>query len=171
LTRPEHRSIPCSVMRYIPWLLLLFILTAGAERAYSQRLPDPMCPTISVECSDSDDSSTFRFTAKAGSAPSDKLSFKWTVSAGTITAGQSTASIVVEKAGFGGRTFTAIVEVGGLPEGCENKASCSMIFCDLVVARKFDEYGSETKAVGQTQPRSKPHRRTRRVTYKPKAST
>lgn len=170
MTGREDRSIPCSVMRYIPWLLLLFFFS-GTQRAYSQIQGETLCPTISVECADSDAGSTFRFTAKVSSASSAKVSFKWTASVGKITDGQGTASIIVDKTGFGGQTFTATVEVGGLPDGCGNTASCSLIFCDLVVARKFDEYGSETKAVVLTQPRSKPHRRTRRITNKGKAST
>src|SRR5258707_14960794 len=58
LTTQEHRSIPCSVMRYISFLLLLFVL-AGAGRAYSQqqRIEDP-CPPISVTCPDTDTGST-----------------------------------------------------------------------------------------------------------------
>jgi hypothetical protein len=82
------------------------------------------------------------FTANVSAGnPSTKLTFNWAVSAGKIIGGQGTASIIVDTTGVGGRSFTGTVEVGGVPGECGNKASCSIIACDLVVARKFDEYG------------------------------
>jgi len=170
LTRQEHRSIPCSVMRYISFLLLLFVL-AGAGRAYSQqqRIEDP-CPPISVTCPDTDTGSTLRFAANVGY--SAKMTFNWTVSAGKIIDGQGTAAITVDTTGFGGQTFTATVEVEGLPKDCPNVASCSTpIVGRPPTARKFDQYGKETKAVVLTRPRGTSHRRTRRITNKGKAST
>lgn len=136
LTEQEHRSIPCKVMRYTSLLLLLLILPASAQRAYSQE-----CPVVTVSCPDSSTSPRLTFSANVSGGDPDKLTFNWTVSAGKITDGQDTASIIVDTAGLGGISFTATVEVGGIPNKCGNKASCSIIVCDLVVARKFDEYG------------------------------
>lgn len=124
-------------MRYTPLLLLLFVLSAGAQRAYSQS-----CPTVVVSCPDSDIGTTLTFSANVSGGGSAKLTFNWTVSAGKITAGQGTASITLDKTGFGGQTFTATVEVGGLPKDCPNLASCSTPIIDLAPpARKSDEYG------------------------------
>lgn len=167
LTRPGHRSIPFRVMRYVSLLLLLLVFTAAAERAYSQS-----CPVVVVSCPKSDSGPGLTFSANvSGTDPSVKLTFNWVISAGKITSGQHTPSIIIDTTGLGGISFTATVEVGGIPNKCGNKASCSIVVCDLVVARKFDEYGSETKALVRTRPRSEPHRKTRRVTNKGKAST
>ena len=139
MTRQEHRSIPCNVMRYTPLLLLLFVFSAGVERAYSQS-----CPVVLVSCPDSSIGSSPTFSANvSGGDPSAKLTFNWTVSAGKITAGQGTTSITVDKTGFGDQPFTATVEVGGLPDNCGNKASCATptVCPPPPTARKFDEYG------------------------------
>lgn len=123
-------------MRYISLLALLFMLNA-AGLAYSQD-----CPVVVVSCPDSANGPTLHFNANVSIGdPSAKLTFKWTVSAGKITSGQETASIIVDTEGAGGITFTATVEVAEFPKECKNKASCSIVVCDLVVARKFDEYG------------------------------
>ena len=136
MTRQEHRSIPCNVMRYTPLLLLLFVLSVGAPRAYSQS-----CPQFSVACPDSIDTSPVTFAVRTGDDLSNKRTFKWTVWGGEITGGQGTSSITVDVTGFGGKSITATVEVGGLPDGCGNTASCSLIVCTPPPARKFDEYG------------------------------
>jgi hypothetical protein len=124
-------------MRQIRLLLLLFVLAVGTQQAYSQS-----CPVVTVSCPDADDASTLTFSAKvSGADPSVKLTFDWTVSHLKITSGQGTTSINIDSTGFGGQTLTATIEVGGLPKGCENKASCSINVCRLVHPRKVDEYG------------------------------
>jgi len=59
------------------------------------------------------------FTAQlAGAAPA----FNWTVSAGTISSGQGTASIMVETKGLSGVTVTAAVEVPGSAGPCASRS-------------------------------------------------
>jgi hypothetical protein len=71
-----------------------------------------------------------------------KLTFKWTVSPGIIIGGQATSSVFVDITGFEGKGVTATVEVGGLPDNCGKKASCSLIPGSRPpIARKFDQYG------------------------------
>jgi hypothetical protein len=50
---------------------------------------------------------------------------KWTVSAGTILAGQGTHSITVDTRGLDGRVITATLELQGVDRSCPNKASSS----------------------------------------------
>ena len=139
LTNPEHRSIPCKVMRGTRLLLLLLILAAGAERAYSQT-----CPQFSVACPSSIDTSPVTFAVRfAVDNPPVGLTFKWTVSVGKIVGGQGTSSITVDTTGIEEKSITATVEVGGLPEGCGNIASCSTpLEGGPPKAREFDEYGN-----------------------------
>jgi hypothetical protein len=125
-------------MRYTSLLLLLFVISAGSERAYSQS-----CPQFSVACPDSIDTSPITFAVRTGNDLSNKRTFKWTVSAGKIVGGQGTSSIIVDANGIEEKSITATVEVGGLPEGCGNVASCSTptICPPPPSSRKFDEYG------------------------------
>lgn len=76
----------------------------------------------------------------SGPFPPAKLVYKWTVSAGTIVAGQGTNSITVDMAGLSGESFTGTVEVAGLPASCPALASCSINVCGLQAARKVAEY-------------------------------
>jgi hypothetical protein len=122
----------------------------ATQQAYSQS-----CPVVTVSCPDLDDSSTLSFGANvSGADPSLKLTFDWTVSLSKISSGQGTTTINVDSTGFGGQAFTATVEVGGLPKGCANKASCSTSVCRLVRPRLVEEYGdlswAEEKALLDT---------------------
>lgn len=99
------------------------------------------CPALSVSCPEMISGGTpVTFTANVGGPAELTPTYKWTVSAGTITSGQGTSSITVDTAGVD-NSLTATVEVGGLPESCRNSASCSAgIFrCRLT---KIDEYGN-----------------------------
>ena len=124
------------------WLLAVVALTVKAQVICAQAKRADGCPTVTVSCPDSAEAATLTFTASvSGADPTVKLTFNWTVSAGTITGGQGTSSIIVDTAGFEGQSFTATVEVGGPPRLCSNTASCSTNICHLPLTRKFDEYG------------------------------
>ena len=183
LTGQEHRSISCEVMSYSRLLLLLLVIVAGAQRAFSQVQGEPLCPTISVDCPDRNDSSIVTFTVNVRS--SAKTTLKWTVSTGKIISGQGTATITVDTSGFEGQSLTATVEVSGLPIPCPNTSSCSRLVGDLPPrARKFDEYGDLSwaaekarldKFAGHLEPgiritkalhhRTSSHRRVKRKSY------
>ena len=127
---------------YAPFLLVFVVLSATG-RGFSQTRGSD-CLGISVACPNSIDPSPVNFAARVtGDDPSNKLTFNWTVSAGKIISGQGTSSISVDTADIEGKTITATVEVGGIPDGCGNKASCSTPIADPAppTARKFDEYG------------------------------
>jgi hypothetical protein len=84
------------------------------------------------------------FSATVGGAdPAVTYTFRWTVSAGTITSGQNTPSITVDTTGLGGMPVEATVEVGGFPEPCDKKASCSsQLAYNCIFPKKLDEYGA-----------------------------
>lgn len=102
------------------------------------------CPTVRVSCPDWGTAAvpaTFAVDI-SGLAADARPSFNWTVSSGTITSGQGTSAITVDATGAGGQSFTATVEVGGLPAGCANKASCTTNVCTLPAATRLgDSYG------------------------------
>lgn len=121
-------------MRYLSLLILSFILSLIATPTYSQT-----CPTIRLSCPAGEAEAVISVNV-SGADPS-KLTYKWILSPGKIISGQGTPTLNMDLREAGGLTFTVTVEVGGLPQGCPNTASCSNIYCDVVVSRKFDEYG------------------------------
>jgi hypothetical protein len=72
------------------------------------------------------------------------VTYNWSVSAGTISSGQGTSSIIVDTKGIGGQTVTATVEVGGLAATCSRTASSSTAIKTIVPPKctKLDEYGN-----------------------------
>jgi len=104
-----------------------------------------VCPTVTVSCADSvkqGDPASFTANFTQGT-PTVSPTYNWTVSAGTITSGQGTATITVDTAGTAGQTITATVEMGGVDPSCGRTASCStQVMGPPPIARKFDEYGN-----------------------------
>lgn len=56
---------------------------------------------------------------------SGKLTYNWSISAGTIISGQGTAMVRVNTSKLDGETVTATVELRGLPAKCQSVASSS----------------------------------------------
>jgi hypothetical protein len=98
------------------------------------------CPTISVSCpSEVDAGAPITITSSGGDG---NVTYNWSISAGTITSGQGTSSIVVDTTGLAGQSVTATLEVGGLDPSCSRTASCTTPVKPLpAYAKKFDEYG------------------------------
>lgn len=126
------------VTHFIAILLLLAIGTAASaqEKAVS-------CPTVTVSCPDSvqvGEELTFTVSVSGGDADVQPT-YNWTVSAGTISSGQGTSTIVVDTAGTGGQTITATVDVGGFSRECSTSHSCTTSVAEKSVpAKKFGEY-------------------------------
>ena len=110
----------------------------------SDCVPNLVCPTVSVTCTDSvDEGQPITFTAAfTQGTPIVSETYNWTVSAGTISSGQGTKSITVDTKGLGGQSVTATVEIGGVDPTCNRTASCTTPVKPVAVARKFDEYGN-----------------------------
>jgi hypothetical protein len=142
------------VLRYCLFLLVILLFAPGV---FGQE-----CPIVSVTCPDSSDGDSITFHAMVTGNP-DKVNFKWTVSAGTITAGQATSSITVIGPGLDGQTLTATVEVEGIPKECASTASCSVRVCGIPLPRKLDEYGAETKPLPAPRSSRRVHRRTNKA--------
>ena len=83
---------------------------------------------------------TFSVSLNGGSQVAPK--FNWVVSAGKISAGQSSSVVRVDTTGTGGKTITATIEIGGLSASCPRTATVSSDVDARPQARKVDEYGS-----------------------------
>jgi hypothetical protein len=124
-------------------IALASLATLAAVGASAGRVYD--CPAVAVTCPDSVPSGEgAAFEANVnGAAAGAKLTYKWTVSAGTITGGQGTGRVEVDTTGMSGGQLTATVEVGGFPESCPAAASCSTaVIPRPIIDNKIDEYGN-----------------------------
>ncbi len=102
------------------------------------------CPTVTVDCPTQliTPGEIATVTANvAGAAPNLKLDYAWSISTGSIIAGQGTQTITVDTTGTDRQTLTATVEVGGLDFSCQKTASCSFTNYHIPVSRRFDKYG------------------------------
>ena len=101
------------------------------------------CPTISVAgpAGVTERGATMTFTANLSGGSQTNQTYNWTVSAGTITAGQNTPSITVT-APSDATNVTATVEVGGLCESCPKNASETAPVAPTPVPRQVDELGA-----------------------------
>jgi PKD domain len=119
--------------------------TVTVDRCPCEDIPveRPVCPTVTVSCPDTVPvGSPITFTANvSGGDSSVTPTFNWTVSAGTISSGQGTSSIMVDTTGVSG-TVTATVDVGGYGRECSTSNSCTTSLPPEAKARKIDEYGN-----------------------------
>jgi K319L-like, PKD domain len=107
--------------------------------------PPVVCPNITVTCVDAVDvGQPITYTANVSGGPANFApTYNWSVSAGTITSGQGTATITVDTAGLGGQSVTATVSLGGADPSCSTTASCTTaVRPPPAQALKFDEYGN-----------------------------
>ncbi len=105
--------------------------------------PPPPCPTVSVSCPDAVGvGEPITYTANVAGGPPN-MTYNWSVSAGTITSGQGTATITVDTAGLGGQSVTATVSLGGADPSCSTTASCTTpVRPPPPEPVRFDEYGN-----------------------------
>jgi hypothetical protein len=127
-------------------VLLITLASLAAPHAGAPAAPRPReCPTITVSCPDTTGGGVpVTYTANVSGGPADvNPTYKWVVSAGTISSGQGTSSITVDTNGVpNGSTLTATVDVGGFSESCPKSAACSVTIPQGCRLYKIDEYGN-----------------------------
>ncbi len=84
------------------------------------------------------------FTANVSGGSTGDITYNWTVSAGTITSGQGTASISVDTTGLAGQNVAATVTIAGdgLCANCEKQKTETGSVQPKPVPRQFDEFGN-----------------------------
>lgn len=129
-------------------LIMLGGPSAVVRVSAQQKQPAPAnCPVTKVTCPDqvyAKDKLTIIANVSGGN-PKVQPTYNWTVSAGTISSGQGTATIQVDTSEVeGGSTVTATVEAGGFDRSCgygSTASSCTSEVMKKAEARKLDEYG------------------------------
>ncbi|HEX8775287.1 MAG TPA: hypothetical protein VF735_17090 [Pyrinomonadaceae bacterium] len=110
----------------------------------SAQTPAVQCPQLVIACPlyIVPQDTQLRFSALvAGQDTGTALTYTWSLSSGTVSAGQGTPSITVDTTGLGGRRITATVSVSGLAARCQNMASCAIYVARPKDARLLDTYG------------------------------
>lgn len=106
-------------------LLLSSILVSANGAAMKSR--QVSCPVIIIVCSSEEPCRGPKYTFVAnvtGGYPDREPTYKWNVSAGTITSGQGTGVIEVNDSGVTDKSLTVTVEVGNIiPKGCPTTES------------------------------------------------
>ena len=102
----------------------------------------PVCPALEISCpTDVAVNQPLTFTSRySGGVPANVTpAYNWTVSAGTIIAGQGTDTIKVDTTGLGGQTVRASLSMGGYNLECA--ADCAVtIPLPRLSNKKFDEF-------------------------------
>jgi hypothetical protein len=103
----------------------------------------PVCPAIEISCPTNvalDEPLTFTSRYSGGVPANITPTYNWTVSAGTIIAGQGTDTIKVDTKGLGGQTVRASLSMGGYTLECA--ADCAVsIPLPKISGDRFDEFG------------------------------
>ena len=102
----------------------------------------PVCPAIEISCPTyvaMDQPLTFTSRYSGGIPANVTPVYNWTVSAGTIIAGQGTETIKVDIAGLAGQTVRASLSMGGYNLECSADCAISIPLPKLN-ARRFDEF-------------------------------
>lgn len=89
------------------------------------------CPVVIVNCPDDDldnDTLIFKVRISEVKGAGRDLTYKWSASGGEIKEGDGTPGIIVVNFldAMKKKALRVSVEVGGLPDGCGNEASCTM---------------------------------------------
>jgi hypothetical protein len=120
--------------------------TAGAGKgAITPPATMVQCPKVKLSSpSEVDADMPITFTVSlTGGDPNTTPTFNWTVSDGTIQAGQGTSMITVDTTGVVGQSLNATVGIGGYDPVCETGGSITTgIKPKPQPARRFDEYGA-----------------------------
>ena len=136
-TSNHPRPVPTHFIAVLVLLAAIGTFPASAQEAA------PSCPAVTVSCPDSvqaGEELTFTASVSGGDANVDPT-YNWSVSAGTISSGQGTSTIIVDTAGTGGQTITATVDVGGYSRECSTSQSCTTSVTEKSTpAKKLGEY-------------------------------
>ncbi len=130
-------------MKKIPLLFCLVVFLAAFASAQTDR--NANCPVVEVTGGSAVEiGAPLSFTVNVKDYDLSKVSYKWTVSNGTIVEGGETPNITIDVSKLpDGTNITATVEVKGLPEGCPNTASeTGGVICRCIPAQLMDEFSN-----------------------------
>lgn len=115
------KAIACS------GLALCALLPVAVSPAVSSRAASPdSCPRVEIERYQAAESTPRKYVLGAtisGADPAKTPTYKWCISAGTITRGQGTYSVEIDASGVKAEGITATLMVGSFPWGCNNVAT------------------------------------------------
>lgn len=134
----------------ILYLLIGLLVVAGASGQNAQ--PSRKCPQLVIACplETVEQDTQLRFSAMVAGSDA-ALTYTWSLTAGRISEGQGTPSIMVDTTAMGGRRITAKVLVGGLAGGCQSALSCAVF-----VMKPIGAVSKQAEVVASAEAAEKP---------------
>lgn len=128
-------------MKQILFTIVSVLVLSISAFAQTEKMP---CPTIKVVGGGVvKPGESMSFSVKVDDDAKDlKLEYEWTVSQGTISGGQGTASITVDTTELSAQNVTAEVKIKGLSENCANNSSETGSVDQEPPVELLDEYGN-----------------------------
>ena len=124
------------VLSAVMCAVLCAVLCLGVSNAAAQS-----CPTLTIYSPDTIAvGSSLKMSLNVSGGGKVTPTYNWSVSSGTITSGQGTSTITIEKLGAG-EAVTGTVEIGGFDRSCAVTKSTTTIV-DAPMNRKIDEFGA-----------------------------
>lgn len=127
-------------MKY--FLLILILICASSFSVFSQSDDSKKCPetTITIPPGILDLNEEGNFTAQVDIEDGRKLEFFWTTNSSKIIYGQGTSTVTVKRLTML-ENLTVAVEIRGLPEGCPNTFSETLMgYCFIPESIQIDEF-------------------------------
>jgi len=103
-----------------------------------------VCPTLSITgpAGVTNAGETMTFTANVSGGSGETVTYTWTVDRGTIIEGQGTPVIrVATTEDMAGGSVTATVDIGGICDQCDTRASETAGIAATIEANQVDEFG------------------------------
>ncbi len=125
-------------------LLLLFVSPAMAQQ----------CPIVSIEGPDTTEEKLVVLKARLSLDPRTPPQYRWSISRGSIVAGDSTSQITLDTTGVEGTSIDVTVEAIGVVTSCSTIAQLTLrvIREQMICGLTFDQYGDMLQL---TKPRPK----------------
>lgn len=123
-------------------LISLIFVLSFCVAAFSQTNENSPCPTISVrgQAGIPEPNEPVTFVASIGEENKEfDLKYNWTVSSGEIIEGQGTLTVKILQKDLG-ESFTATLEVIGLPKRCRNTVSETTYINIVLDPVQFDQF-------------------------------
>jgi hypothetical protein len=106
-------------------LALCALLQSAIQQSGTPQTVIADCPTVKIKRYQEKESGDRRYVLGAqiaGADPRMTPTYKWCISAGTITSGKGTYEIEIDAAGVKDEGITVTVMIGGFPWPCDNVA-------------------------------------------------
>lgn len=95
---------------------------------------EPACPHLQIKQSDAVPAGTLAQVGVSLVGARPLVTYRWTVTDGTIMRGQGTDTVLIDTSGLAGKTLRADVELGGLAPECATRGASTFVLVGPAVS-------------------------------------